>query len=205
MAHRGVVLLDVDVRIRFRTAPLIEDERIAAHAGGDTGRARRHANRAAVGCDTAVLTDRLANDTAGGVRCKVHRLRASVLMLTLRGNGNRDDFGVRLLAKQVNAWILHGDLRPSVRVDPLNGGTGMRVRTLRHQVVDIVRPVLDRGVAHLCTWECNHLDDGDVQRVGCPVWRGAPLDVVEACALIDNDQRALKLPRVLAVDAEVGL
>ena len=34
VAHRGVVLLNIDVRICFGAAPLIEDQRIAAHVAG---------------------------------------------------------------------------------------------------------------------------------------------------------------------------
>ena len=49
------------------------------------------------------------------------------------------------------------------------------------------------------------LDDRDVERVGGVDGRRAALDVVDLGAFVDDDQRALELAGVLAVDAEVGL
>ena len=76
---------------------------------------------------------------------------------------------------------------------------------LGDEVVDVVRPVLDRRIADLGTRQRDDLDDRGVERVR-GVDRGrAALDVVDLGALVDNDQRALELAGVLAVDPEVGL
>ena len=81
----------------------------------------------------------------------------------------------------------------------------MRVRPLGHEVVHVVRPVLDRRVADLRAGQGDDLDDRRVQRVGRVDRRRAALDVVDLGALVDHDQRPLELARVLAVDPEVGL
>ena len=76
---------------------------------------------------------------------------------------------------------------------------------LGHEVVDVVRPVLDGRVADLGALLGDDLDDRHVERVG-GIDRGrAALDVVDLRALVDDDERPLELAGVLAVDAEVGL
>ena len=59
---------------------------------------------------------------------------------------------MRLLAEKVDPWVLHGELRTRVRINPLDRCTRVRVRALGDQVVNVVRPVLNGGVANLCTW-----------------------------------------------------
>ena len=81
----------------------------------------------------------------------------------------------------------------------------MGVGPLRHQVVDVAAPVLDRRVADLRAGQRDHLDDGGVERVGRVDRGGAALDVVNLRALVRDDQRPLELAGVLAVDAEVRL
>ena len=76
---------------------------------------------------------------------------------------------------------------------------------LGHEVVDVRRPVLDRRVGDACARADDDLDDGRVQRVARVHGRRAALDVVHLRALVGDDQRALELPGVLTVDAEVGL
>ena len=81
----------------------------------------------------------------------------------------------------------------------------VRVGPLGDEVVDVVRPVLDRRVADLGAGQRHDLDDRRVQRVGRVDRRRAALDVVDLRALVDHDQRPLELAGVLAVDPEVGL
>jgi hypothetical protein len=94
---------------------------------------------------------------------------------------------------------------PCIRVDPLDRGVGMGVGPLGHEVVDVVRPVLDRGVADLRARQGDDLHDRGVERVRGVDGRSAALDVVDLGALVHDDQRPLELTGVLGVDAEVGL
>ncbi len=76
---------------------------------------------------------------------------------------------------------------------------------LGHQVENVVRPVLDRGVAATATFLHHDLDHCRVERVGGVDRRRAAFDVVDESTFVDDDQRALELPHVLGVDPEVGL
>ena len=78
-------------------------------------------------------------------------------------------------------------------------------RTLGVQVVHILGPVFNRGVAHARTLTDENLDAACVQ-VGDVVLRGrAALDKVQVCALVHDNQGVLELARAGGVQAEVGL
>ena len=111
----------------------------------------------------------------------------------------------RLRAHQVDRRVLHRQLRAEVAVDPLHRRVLVRDGALGDEVVDVVRPVLDRRVAHPRARLGDDLDDRRVQRVGRVLRGGAALDVVHERALVGDDQRALELAHVLGVDPEVGL
>ena len=110
-----------------------------------------------------------------------------------------------VLAAEVDRGELHGLARAGVGVDPLDRRVLVGVGPLRDEVVDVVRPVLDRRVADLRAGQRDDLDDGRVERVGRVDRGGAALDVVDLRAFLDDDQRPLELAGVLAVDPEVGL
>ena len=76
---------------------------------------------------------------------------------------------------------------------------------LGHEVVDVVRPVLDRRVAAPAALLDDDLDDRRVQALGRVDRRGAALDVVDLGPFLDDDQGPLELAHVLGVDPEVGL
>ena len=81
----------------------------------------------------------------------------------------------------------------------------MRNRTLGHQVVDVVRPVLDGGVANACVLLQHNLNHCGVQGVGLVDGGGAALNVVNVGVFVRNNQGALELAHVLGVNAEVRL
>ena len=112
---------------------------------------------------------------------------------------------MRARLHQVDRGVLHRQLGAQVAVDPLHGGVAVGDGALGHQVVDVVRPVLDGRVAAARARLDDDLDHRRVQRVGRVGRRRAALDVVHVGALVDDDQRALELAHVLGVDAEVGL
>ena len=112
---------------------------------------------------------------------------------------------MRAVAEQPDRRVLHRQLRAEVPVDPLHRRVLVGDGALGDEVVDVVRPVLDRRVAAAAALLDDDLDDGRVQRVGRVDRRGAALDVVHVGALVDDDHRALELAHVLGVDPEVGL
>src|SRR5690606_26890814 len=85
------------------------------------------------------------------------------------------------------------------------GGALVGHRPLGHQVVDVLRPVLDGGVADAAVLESDQLNHRAVQRVGGVDGRRAAFDVVDEGTLVGDDQGPLELAHVLGVDPEVGL
>ena len=132
-------------------------------------------------------------------------LRAGVLVLTGTGERDRERLALGVLSDQEDRRVLHRDLRADVAVDPLHRRALVRDRALGDEVVDVVRPVLDRRVANAGVLLHDDLDDGRVQRVALVDRRRAALDVVDVRALVGDDQRPLELAHVLGVDAEVRL
>jgi hypothetical protein len=106
---------------------------------------------------------------------------------------------------EVDRGVLHGELRAEVAVHPLDERVLVRDGALGDEVVDVVRPVLDRGVADARALQRHELDDGAVERVAGVRRGGAALDVVHGRSLVRDDERALELAHVLRVDPEVGL
>ena len=143
--------------------------------------------------------------TDGRARRDVDDLAARVLVLALAAERDREHLAVRALAHEPDGRVLHRHLRAEVPVDPLHGRALVGHGPLRHEVVHVVRPVLDRRVPVPAALLDDDLDDRRVQRVGRVDRRGAALDVVHVGVLVDDDQRALELAHVLRVDAEVGL
>ena len=176
VGHRRVVFLDVDVRVRVASADVVEHQCVAADARDDVGGARRDLELTAVGRPAAVLRHGLADDPRAGVGSQVDGLGARVLVLALAGDRHADDVGRGALAAQVDRRELDRLARAGVGVDPFDRRVLVRVGPLGHEVVDVVRPVLDRGVADLRTRQRNDLDDGHVERIGGVDGRRAVMD-----------------------------
>src|SRR3954454_2015233 len=205
VADVDVVLADADRRVGVRAALLVEQQRVADDLRLRAVRALRDLEQAAVRGPPAVLRDRLGEDVRRRVRRGVDDLAAGVLVLAVAGERDRQDLAVRPLAHEVDARVLHRELRAEVAVDPLDGRVGLRDRALRDEVEDVVRPVLHGRIADAGARLGAQLDDRGVQRVGAVRRGSAALDVVHVGALVGEDQRALELAHVLRVDAEVGL
>lgn len=126
-------------------------------------------------------------------------------MLALAREGDGQGLALGVLAHQVDGRVLHGDLGADVAVDPLHGRALVRHGALGDQVVDVVRPVLDRRVAAAAALLHDDLDHRGVQGVRGVDRRRTTLDVVDVGVLVDDDQRPLELAHVLRVDTEVGL
>ena len=132
-------------------------------------------------------------------------LAAGVLVLALAREGDREHVALGARLHQVDARVLHRDLRAEVAVHPFHGRVAIYERALGHQVEDVGRPVLDGRVAAASVLLDDDLDHRGVERIGRVDGGRAALDVVHERALVADDQRALELTHVLRVDAEVGL
>ena len=132
-------------------------------------------------------------------------LRAGILMHAIGGEGYREDITARARFHQEYRRVLHGDFRAEVAIDPLHGGIAIRGSTLGHQIIDVLRPVLDGRVAHARALHDFDLYHRAVQAIAGICWRCAALNIVDIRTRSGNNQRALELAHVLCVDAEVGL
>src|SRR5690606_33835358 len=74
-----------------------------------------------------------------------------------------------------------------------------------HQVVDVVGPVLDGGVAAAPTLLHNNFHYGRVQRIFGVDGRGTAFDVMYVSTFINDDEGTLELADVFGIDAEVRL
>ena len=165
MAHRDVVLADVDVRVGVAAADRIDQQRIALHAGTRAVRALVDLDQAAVGSPPAAAGHGLGHDVARRVGRQVQHLGAGVLMLALAGERHREHLTLGVLAGHPHRRVFHCDLGADVAVDPLHGRARLGAGPLGHQVVDVVRPVLDGRVADPCTGFHDDLDHCRVQGV----------------------------------------
>ena len=86
-------------------------------------------------------------------------LGASILVLTLAGVRHRQHLAGCLGTHEVDARVLHGEPRPDVPVDPLDVRLSLGTGPLGHEVVDVVRPVLDGGVGDAAPGQRDELDD----------------------------------------------
>src|SRR3954451_16140362 len=205
VADVDLVLADADRRVRVRPRRLVEQQGVADDLRLRAMGALGDLEQPAVGPAAPVLGDRLGEDVRRRVRRRVDDLAARVLMLAVAGERDGQDLAVGALAHEVDRGVLHRELRAEVAVDPLDGRVRLGHRPLRHEVEDVVRPVLDGRVADPRAGLGEELDDGRVQRVRAVRRGGAALDVVHVAALVGDDDRPLELAHVLRVDAEVGL
>src|SRR5690349_21575828 len=133
----------------------------------------------------------------------MHHFTPSVLMLTVPSKRNGEDLAVCPLTAQVHGRIFHGQLTAQIPVYPFHRGFFVCYRPLGDQIVDVVSPVLDSGVAYTCTRLADDLHHSAVERLTGIGWRSAPFDIMHLCTLIDNDERPLELSHILAIDAEI--
>src|SRR4051812_37335578 len=191
VSHLHVVLADVDVRIGVGAADRVDEQRVALDVGLAVVAARLHLHQPAVRRAATAACDGLADDRARGVRRGVHHLGAGVLVLALAGERNRQRLAAGVLADHPDGGVLHRDLRPDVAVDPLHRRALVCDRALGDEVVDVVGPVLDRGVTHPRVLLHDDLDNRAVQRVAAVDGSRAAFYVVNVGVLVGDDQRPL--------------
>ena len=131
--------------------------------------------------------------------------RAGVLMLAGGGKGDRQDLAPRAGLHHVDRRIFHRQSAAQIAVDPFHQGAFVGHRPLGDQIVNVVGPILNRGVATAGVLLDDDLDHGRVQAFGGVHRRGTAFDVVDLGPFVDDDQRPFELAHVLGVDAEVGL
>src|SRR6266576_5441057 len=100
-----------------------------------------HVHQAAVSGATFADRDRFGNDVARRLVGSMNHLCAGVLMLTIIGKRDGQDFAARLATFHDNTGILHGEARPDVAIDPFYLGVLMREAAFRHEVENVRSPI----------------------------------------------------------------
>src|SRR5438094_10531251 len=81
-----------------------------------------HVHQAAVSGATSADRDRFGNDIARRLVGSMNHLCAGVLMLTIIGKRDRQDFAARLATFHNNTGIFHGEPRPDIAINPFHFG-----------------------------------------------------------------------------------
>src|SRR5699024_2045555 len=162
-------------------------------------------NQATVGGTTTSAGNRLRDDVRRGVCSQVLHLRTGVLELAFASKRYGENFALSVRPHHPYRWVLHGDLGADVAIDPFHGADLFYLGALGHQVVDVVGPVLNGGVAAAATLLHDDLNDCRVQGVRLVDRCSTALYVVHVGILINNDQGAFELTHVRSVNTEVRL
>ncbi len=205
MPDVDIGFFDLHVWIGIGTGVLVEDQRVTSHERARPLGPRLDPHQASVSGAPSVLGDGLGGDQRRRVRRHVDHLRSGVLVLTITGKGNRQHLAVGALLHQPHRRIFRRQLRAEVAVDPLHRGVAVGDGSFGDEVVHVVGPVLDRGVAAAAAFLDDDLHHGRVQRIRRVHRRRATFDIVAVGALVDDDQRPLELTHVLRIDPEIGL
>src|SRR5699024_4344730 len=132
-------------------------------------------------------------------------LCTGVLELAFASERYGENFALSVRPHHPYRWVLHGDLGADVAIDPFHGAALFYLGALGHQVVDVVGPVLNGGVAAATTLLHHDLDDGRVQEVRLVNKCNSALSVVHVGIHIYKDKGAFELTHVLSLNAEVSL
>src|SRR5699024_1178791 len=205
VAQGDVVVADIVVRICIRTRDAIDQQRVTLNVGVRVVRVRVHLNQATVGSTATTAGNRLRNNVGGGVWSQVLHLGTGVLELAFASECYGQYFALSVRTHHPNSWVLHGDLGADVAIDPFHGAALFYLGALGDQVVDVVGPALNDGVAAAAALLHNDLNYCGVQGVRLVNRCGTALYVVHVSVLINDDQGALKLTHVFRVNTEVGL
>src|ERR1700716_2899863 len=169
-------------------------------------------NEAAIGVLRNAGRDALGDDPAGGVLAEMQHLGAGIHLLVTVRNRDGIEFAARIVAAQYAARIFPSDRRSGLDLGPGNLRiVAAAIATLGDEIVDAALafgiagvPVLHRRIFDFGIVKRDQLDHGGMQLVFVALRRGAAFEVADVGALVGDDQRALELPGVALIDAEVG-
>ena len=132
-------------------------------------------------------------------------LGAGVQVLAVAGKRDARELAVGVIPLQDRRGIQVGDVGAEGAGDPLHPAALLDEGTLGVQVVHVFGPVLDGGVPKARTLSHVELNAPSVEVCHVVLRRGAPLDEVQVCPLIDDDQRVLELACALCVQSKIAL
>src|SRR5574344_1897990 len=88
---------------------------------------------------------------------------------------------------------------------PFHSAALFNERALGVQVVHVLRPVLYRAVAEVCSLLYIQLNAACMEIRNIIFWRRASFDEVQVCALVNDDERVLELAGTCCIQSEIRL
>ena len=139
------------------------------------------------------------------MRSIVNHLSPCILVLIGIGKGNRQHCSARSRSVQIDRRIFHSCFRTEVPINPLNRRIFHSPRPLGHEVVDIIRPVLNSCVAHVGTIKGKNFNNSRMETITRVCRSCTPFYIMNTCSFVNNNQCPFKLTRIFIVNSEVGL
>ncbi len=135
----------------------------------------------------------------------MNHFRAGVELLPLACDRDREHVALRSLPHEEAGRILHRHPTPQIAVYPLHPPMCFYPRPFGHEVVDVLVPILHRRIPHRRAFADDDFHDRRVERSTTIDWRTTALHIMDFGSWFRDDQRPLKLTRILCVDAKVCL
>ena len=79
-------------------------------------------------------------------------------MLIVTGKRDGENLAPCSRLHQPDRWVLHGQFRTEIAIDPFHGRVFVGSGSLGHEVVDVLRPVLNGRIAAACAFLNDDLD-----------------------------------------------
>ena len=151
------------------------------------------------------LGDALRLDGRGGLRRGEHHLRTGVEVLPRASKRDAGEARARLAPGQDAHGVEVAHVAAKRARDPLDLAFFLNTRAFGVEVVHVLRPVFDCGVAQMRPLAHKELNGAGVQVRHVVLGRRAALDKVQVGVVLHDDERVLKLARACRIQAEVAL
>ena len=93
-----------------------------------------------------MVDDGFRDDCGGSILSLMDHSRAGILILAVISNGNGDDAAFGTVAMKDAGWVFHSKGGTDIAVDPFHEAIFLDLGSLRDEVKDVGRPVLDGRV-----------------------------------------------------------
>ena len=187
MAHIHGIAANVHFRNGIGAGAVIQHQALAGDSRLGARGIGQHGDRAAEVGDAAVPRNGFGGDVGAGVGSSMNHFCTGVQILSGTRKSDAGKLHPGTLARQNAHGVEAGGVRAERAGHPLDGAALFHLGTLGVQVVHVLGPVLNGGVAHPGVLTNVDLHAACV-KVGYIIFRsGAALNEVEVSALVHNN------------------
>jgi len=205
MSHCCIFGADIHCRYRIRTRLGIQHQWLTGYRGFRFLCLFCNDHAASERADSTILADGTGIHVGACVWCRMHNFCSGIQVLALSGKCYTGKFHLGTFSLQNAHRVQTAYVRAERTGNPFNGSTLFHRSSLGIQIVHILWPVLDRGIAQLCIFlHIKFYTSG--MKIGYIILRSrTSLDEVQARTFIHDDQCMLKLSCAFCVETEVWL